>query len=460
MKWVIWNDPMQNNEQNIDQLFRDKLKNFEATPPPEVWERISASMGYQRKRRKVLLIWTMSGAASLLFAFLLGWYLAGNSNGGEQLMVELQQYKQQRNQQLLWQPKVEQHLVFNFERPVFQKIKTGVTTENHFTATLVAQQQLQSLAHLSSLASGGLAQKNSFPELAVTGEEAFFSTSDRAILAANLESRAKETSVQHNDSWAVGLSASPLYRFDPSLNNQADYEMAMNQMPSSYQTRISGGINVAYATGKKLDVITGINYAEVAQDAGQVALSFLGHNWLNERSDAGFAAESYNNDLLPSNNANNLVLSTQVGLANINLPVGATVATAKTMTALVPDATQNYNYKQSARYVEIPMLLRYHLIESRLGVHVTGGFNSNILVDNSVRLVDDKTVVANGKIEGLRPLTWSSSLGLGVNYSLTDALDLNVEPMLKFQLNSLNSQSYFNARPAAFGVYSGISYRF
>lgn len=451
---------MQNNEQNIDQLFRDKLGNFEVAPPPEVWERISASMGYQRKRRKAFFIWTMSGAASLLFAFLLGWYLAGNSDGGEQLMVELQQYKQQRNQQLLWQPKVEQHLVFNFERPVFQKIKTGVPAENNFIAAKAAQQQLQLFSSLQSLKSSSLEHNSNFPELVRTGEEAFFSASDRAILASNLQSQPQETTAQQNDSWAVGLSASPLYRFTPSGSSNADMEIAMNQMPSNYQTRVSGGVSVAYATGKKLDVITGLNYAELAQNGGQVALSFLGHNWLNERSDVGFAAESYGNDALPANNANNLVLNTQVGLANINLPVGASVATAKTMTALVPNATQNYDYQQMARYIEVPLLLRYHLIESKLGVHVTGGVNSNILVDNSVRLEDDKTVVASGKIEGLRPLTWSSSLGLGVNYSLTDALDLNVEPMFKLQLNSLNSQSYFNTRPAAFGVYSGISYRF
>jgi hypothetical protein len=453
---------MQNNDNNIDQLFRNKLSGFEATPPPAVWDRISASMGYRKKRRKVIFLWTMSGAASLLFAFLLGWYLAGQTDHSQTLMAELDHYRIQRDLQLLQQPKVEQHLVFHFDRPGFKQLKTSAPANSFIKHVKSLADPAQQLFALQSLASVNLNNEADFPPLAGNPGDEFFSASDRAIMAANLQAMSHEASAQNHDSWAVGVSASPLYRFNQAASTNADasFDLAMNQMPSTYQTRFSGGFSLAYETGNKIDVITGLNYAELAQDAGQVALSFLGHNWLNDRADVGFATESYNNDVLPANNSNNMVINTQVGLANINLPVGASVATAKTMTALVPDATQNYDYRQMARYIEVPMLLRYHLIQSRLGLHVTGGVNSNILVDNTVRLEDENMVVATGKIEGLRSLTWSSSLGLGLNYALTDELNLNVEPMLKMQLNSLNSQAYFNTRSAAFGVFSGVSYRF
>ncbi|MBN2806876.1 MAG: PorT family protein [Prolixibacteraceae bacterium] len=453
---------MQNNENHIDQLFRDKLSGFEVVPSQAVWERISNSMGHQKKRRKVLFLWTMSGAASLLLAFLLGWYLSGETNHSQTLMAELEHYRMQRDLQWLQQPKIEQHLVFHFDRPGFNQFMAAAPANTITKDAKSSVEPAQQIFALHTLAAVNLEHEADFPQLAGHPGDEFFSASDLAIMAANLQAMHHETSEPNSERWAVGVSASPLYRFNQAANTNADasFDLAMNQMPSSYQTRFSGGLSVAYETGNKIDVISGVHYAEIAQDAGQVALSFLGHNWLNERADVGFATESYNNDVLPANNSNNLILNTQVGLANIELPVGASVATAKTMTALVPNATQNYDYKQMARYIEVPLLLRYHLIQNRLGLHVTGGFNSNILVDNSVRLEDENMVVASGKIEGLRPLTWSSSLGLGLNYALTDELDLNFEPMLKIQLNSLNSQAYFNTRSAAFGVFSGVSYRF
>jgi hypothetical protein len=82
------------------------------------------------------------------------------------------------------------------------------------------------------------------------------------------------------------------------------------------------------------------------------------------------------------------------------------------------------------------------------------------LVGNTARLENQQQVLGTGKIEGLRQITFSSSLGMGMNYELTQRFNLTVEPTFKIQLNSLNTQQNFNARPYAFGIFSGISYQF
>lgn len=465
MKWVISTNPMQNNEQNIDQLFQSKLSGFEVTPPAEVWDRISDSMGYTRRRKRALFIWSLSGAASLLFAFLMGWYLSGRTSFNDQLMADLDNYRLSQKSRVVLESTIQQNVVMNFERPKFLNYVYDLSNsvEKQNTTFSYIEEQV-TLKQLSSLETAMLPGFNQFPGLVNLNEGSFFTASDKAIIEANLLAMNTADVNKNEGNWSVGVNASPVYRFNPAqaVNKDASpsFDMVQNQVPSNYQTNLSGGFSFAYETGKRLDIISGVNYAEVAQNTGEIALSFLGHNWLNDRADMNFYAESPTNEVISSNSSNNLILNTQVGLANINLPVGASVASAKTISSLVPDATQNYDYKQQARYIEVPLLMRYHLIEKKLGLHVIGGFNSNVLVDNTVRLIDQNTVVASGKIEGLRPVTWSSSLGVGMNYELTEHFNLNFEPTLKIQLNSLNSQTYFNARPYAFGVFSGVSYRF
>lgn len=57
-------------QHNIERLFQEKFKDFEATPRPEVWESIEAKL--TKKKRRVLPMWWFSGgvAATLVLGFL------------------------------------------------------------------------------------------------------------------------------------------------------------------------------------------------------------------------------------------------------------------------------------------------------------------------------------------------------------------------------------------------------
>ena len=54
----------------IDQLFQDKLKDFEKIPPDLVWENIKINLEEKKKRRAIPLWWKLSGiTASLVLGF-------------------------------------------------------------------------------------------------------------------------------------------------------------------------------------------------------------------------------------------------------------------------------------------------------------------------------------------------------------------------------------------------------
>lgn len=62
------------NNKNIDRLFQEKFKDFEAHPNDEVWENIADKLNHPKKKRRVLAIWWQLGgiAAALILFFSVG----------------------------------------------------------------------------------------------------------------------------------------------------------------------------------------------------------------------------------------------------------------------------------------------------------------------------------------------------------------------------------------------------
>jgi len=460
---------MQNNENNIDKLFEGKLANFEVEPPLNVWDNISESMGHNGRKRRMIWMWAMSSAASIVIAFIFGWYLASSNGISDQdLLAELNNYKQASQTDKILLTKIEQNIHMKFERPAFKSINYPT---NIFKAQLAKTKESREHTQLKFMANKGFTRllPNTLPTSLIGRSNNSFSNSDRFIIESNLLAANTDHKEEQKGAWAVGVQASPVYRFENQLlatKSQdalySSFNSVQNNISDSYESNLSGGLSIAYETGKRLSIITGINYDAVAQSSGGVALSYAGHNWMNERNNVDYlmAADTDNKLQNLTKSTNNVILNTQVGFANIELPEGAQIASAKSYEATVGQTAQNNNFEQEAVYVEVPLLLRYKLIDKRIGLHVMGGVNTNLLVDNTAQLTNNNEIIANGQIEGLRPLTFSSSFGLGMNYAISEKFNLNIEPTLKVNLTSLNTLNSFYARPYAIGVFSGISYNF
>lgn len=450
---------MQNKGHDIDDLFRNKLEGFEINPPPAVWDRVTESIGDRRRKRKALFIWSMSSAAAIVLAFLMGWFLSDDKLSETEFYAQLEAIKNQAPQLQAFNTIVEQNINFKLERTQLKNINYSIptipkNTDNKpiFIKNLAFIQEETKANHVPQL---NLVQKN---------EEPFFTESDRAILESNLLAINSIENPNSKSGWEIGVQASPVYRFDEGAKNSNTslLKSALStQATTSYQPNLSGGISLAYHANDKLSFIGGLNYSALTLAKNGVALSYAGHNWLNDRFSSDYGAESITKvDNNTNNNANNnLALNTQVGLANFELPVGASLASARA-SSVAPDMVQNYDFKQQAQYLELPLLMRYNLLDKRFGIHVLGGINTNVLVDNSAQLKLQNEVITDSKIDGLRAITFSSSFGMGLNFELTQQINLIIEPTFKMFLNSLNHQQYISAKPYTFGVFSGVSYHF
>src|SRR5690606_35061087 len=95
-------------KKNIDSIFNESFKNFEATPSPRVWENIQAELKKEKKERKVIPLWIQIGGVAALIALLLSvgnWVYnpsdAGTPSITDENIIKSEKSLQENNSELL-----------------------------------------------------------------------------------------------------------------------------------------------------------------------------------------------------------------------------------------------------------------------------------------------------------------------------------------------------------------------
>jgi hypothetical protein len=83
-----------------------------------------------------------------------------------------------------------------------------------------------------------------------------------------------------------------------------------------------------------------------------------------------------------------------------------------------------------------------------------------MLVGNSAFAYDKGIKYSIGKTEGLSQINFSSSIGLGFEYSISEKISLNLEPTFRYYLTPIGGLVGSSVHPYSFGVFSGLSYKF
>jgi hypothetical protein len=120
----------------------------------------------------------------------------------------------------------------------------------------------------------------------------------------------------------------------------------------------------------------------------------------------------------------------------------------------------NNSLFQNFSYLEMPVILRYKLIDKSIDFNLIGGLSYNLLINNTVHTVIDGSKYNVGKTAGINPFMVSSSVGMGMEYSISEKISLNLEPTFRYYINPFNNIQSVGAHPYSFGVFSGLSYKF
>jgi hypothetical protein len=110
-------------------------------------------------------------------------------------------------------------------------------------------------------------------------------------------------------------------------------------------------------------------------------------------------------------------------------------------------------------YIEVPLELKYSLINSKFKINVVGGMSALFLTDNAVVVQNSSQRLELGEDRNFNDFNQSANLGLGFGYDFTNQLGAFIEPTFKYQLSTLRN-NFADFRPYTIGIQSGVTYRF
>jgi hypothetical protein len=257
--------------------------------------------------------------------------------------------------------------------------------------------------------------------------------------------------VKPQNRWSVAAMASPTYY--SSFNSGSD--ALSKQLSATEQPLVSysGGVAFSYKVSKRFSIQSGLYYSSLGQKVDGIS-SYSGFTpYGNSKGDHNFEVLTTNGTVQTSNP--DVFLT-----ANIS----GRIVTAYTKDVFDPNKASlqpvNSSLDQNFSYLELPVVVKYKIIDKSIGINVIGGLSYNLLVHNTVYTTIDGSRYHVGETSGLNPLTLSSSIGMGMEYNISGKLSLNLEPTFRYYLSPFSATTSSFIHPYSFGIFSGLSYKF
>lgn len=252
------------------------------------------------------------------------------------------------------------------------------------------------------------------------------------------ESKSKQESKVNR--WQLTSNVAPV--FLGSISNGSPIDSTLSKNSKSYNTNVGFGLGVSYAVNKKLSIRTGLNKVNISYDTKNI--SFFEGIQAKTLQGVSPTASSEMIHVESSTASTNTAINPEDGL----LPFETTFV----------HKSSGY-LRQEMGYLEMPVEMTYNLLDKKFGIKVIGGFSTLFLQDNSIMIISSGGDTLLGEANNLNNVHFSTNLGLGVKYSFMKSFEFNIEPTVKYQLNTYSANDG-NFKPYLFGIYSGISYKF
>ena len=469
-------------KKNIDRLFQEQLRDFEATPDNQVWLNIEAELKKDKKRRVIPLWLRYSGIAA---AFLLGLFILNTNqmfnskkenpivlnsknssnkkqinprNGSNKVLIAGNSKENSKHKKEI--------IITNFSKPVVKDEKEikphnssnalGVNKKNQNNADVflpkdnlsINQPELKSdnnrtlnpekngIENSNSLANthNQTLEKKNLKENEESQKQPSINPESPNELEEILKAKsAQKKAVASNskNKWQITPNVAPVYLNANSGGSPIDEQLSDYEKKSD--NSLSFGLGLRYAVNNKLAIRTGVNKV------------VLGYNTNNVLYSTGLTANNLKNIQYPSDNVVKLV-----DQANYSSYPTFEKEIQKTNTGTL---------NQKMGYFELPMEVSYAVLDKKFGINLIGGFSTLFLNENTISLVSPQSNIELGEAKNLNQVHFSTNVGLGFKYQILKSFQINLEPMVKYQLNTFSNDSG-DFKPLFIGLYSGISYGF
>ncbi len=432
-------------EPNIDIVFRNGLKSLEVLPPADVWDSIPP-MPVRHSRLRIISGIAAGVAAMVSLTLLAAWYV--RSNGTPALVSEVTAPGTG-----LQGPPLD----------IMEATPVSLSGEARVVRLMApaapAAAVTEESRDLTSDGPAGLIASADVPEQrAEQGEKVSVFPDEITVINAGRFAGAEESLMTpvakaHTGSagqrFLIGASMSPAMGFSRSGNNQR-----LAELLSSERSRpaYSTGLTVGYRISDRLTIQSGIGMASIGQTISDVNVYAGLSDFYAVKSSYLYSVETASGTILAGN--------TDLYLTDSRDRVGTLVQGNMADPSKYELTQVGSDIQQVFRYLEMPVVLRYKVIDRRLGLNLSGGVAYGLLVDNMAYTGEGSDLIRVGYTEGVSMHNISSQLGLGMEYSLSRKITLNLEPVFRYYMTPISDISGSLYKPYSVGFWSGFSFKF
>ncbi|NNC49617.1 MAG: outer membrane beta-barrel protein [Flaviramulus sp.] len=507
------------DKKHIDRLFQEGLKDFEATPNKAVWNNIEAKLIQKKKKRRIVPIWwRYAGVAALLLLLLTigGVYFNSPDDSQTIQVVDTKNDGTEKSNLEIIKPieDVENSSEINTviandvsseennnkskkdtNKAVLKILK--LSNETSIAGSSTSKNKNESNVNLplnkASNAKNKLINTNTYNAVAKLSEKEANTnvsfrnkTNNTNVIASSTdktgdssikndenlinkeddESLFKNSSQENNTSiastkkdepknnaltieeaidktnniieeenqnrWSIAPNAAPVY-FN-SLGEGSSIDPQFNRNSKSGELNMSYGLSAKYTLNNKISIRSGINRVNLGYNTNDVIVF----------QSVGVSSSSLQN----VNNS---------GDDDVSIISAESINSAKSLESFT---TTNTTINQTLGYIEIPLEIQYILSDKKLGINVIGGFSSFFLSNNEIiSEAENGNRSFLGEANNINKISYSANFGLGLNYQVSKKIDLNLEPMFKYQINTFKNTSG-SFTPFFIGVYTGFAFKF
>jgi hypothetical protein len=457
---------MDNNKERTDRFFRERLANFELMPDEHVWENIASRLESVRRKRMVYLFVRIAAGMTLLVSLGLGYYLVNRH--AERPVQALKNI------------------------PAHQPAAAAHTKSAGYSGTASAAPASAALASApqsghpvptpyQAATAGNSGSNNKAPaDLALLSNkqagifqvpmpdglgyrrlsEEEMQEQEASLMAGFDETAGDDKYTGTSDRWALGSEIAPLYSYrtisSDYLNNSSI--QALNKSEQGL-VAYAGGLRVAYAAGRRLSVQSGLYYSRYGQQKDNIETYSANNMTATTKLNLSYISIPNSTGTIYSNSSSqagyDMVVSNATGTPSG--PIFYSGFPAINASNLSGAQTSGVSVTQYFDYLELPVTVKYKIINRKLGFSILGGVITNFLVNNGIQLKQHGDSESFGKTRDINKVNYQGSVGLGIDYPLMENVSFSLEPRFRYYLNSFDKSSVIDVHPYSFGLFAGVS---
>jgi hypothetical protein len=448
-------------EENI----KRKMLNFEAEPPQDLWNSIEKKLDNKRSD-KVLFYWrNVAAAAAILLVIASASLMLININntGSELIVAETTATSAENNLSQAENPTGNFPQNLSSDLPVQKKEEIDPINQKAPLQLITQTNQKDYKTPTSSLTTASLL------------------TPIKSLNAGLAESKSPESQILLTQSLPLNadLTNPRTYNFviDNEKNNissftlaayfapQQTYRYQSNNVPNPMQSvegeilSFTSGMMVKYKISNRWEIQSGLGFNRMGQSVKDIA-SFSHPSNMPLYSNDGAIIGAHPQSM-----------STSMGgiIFNDQSLYFADISSSRIITLKGSYDNSNVNMLnksgtgliQHFEYLELPLSVRYKILDKLLDVSAKAGVAANYLLSSKVYLQGKQFSSPVGESVGVSSFNFSAMGGLVFSYPLTNKMHINIEPTASMflrpigQVINLSNETY----PYSWSVLMGISYQ-